>query len=516
MLKYPIGVQTFEEIRTGGYVYVDKTEYVFRLADEGKYYFLSRPRRFGKSLLLSTMEAYFRGRKELFGGLAVEGLEKEWKVHPVLRLDLGGASYNTREDLDNKLSQVLAEWEALYGVKNVYQTFATRFDEVITCAARRTGCKVVVLVDEYEKPIVDNLGNKELRDYFRSTLQGFYSVIKTQDDKIRFGFLTGVSRIGHMSIFSGLNNLNDISMDGRYYAICGVSENELCSSLLSEGVSEMAEENKITVDKCYARLKSMYDGYHFHDDSPGIYNPYSLLLALSKKKFGEYWYDTATPSFLVSYLMRENINLNELTLDRVRPRILTGTNAEHISPVTLLYQTGYLTIKEYFRDTDEYLLGYPNKEVENGFTESLAQLYIPKEEEVSEFSVNRFAKDLREGDIEMFLQRLKAFLADNDYQVQGKAELYMQNTMYVFLKLLGQRVEVERHTSNGRIDILIQTEKYVYVVELKRDKDPDNALDQIVSRGYEWPFISDKGRKIFKIGINFSTATRRIEGWKVE
>ena len=457
MLKYPIGVQTFEEIRTG------------------KYYFLSRPRRFGKSLLLSTMEAYFRGRKELFGGLAVEGLEKEWKVHPVLRLDLGGASYNTREDLDNKLSQVLAEWEALYGVKNVYQTFATRFDEVITCAARRTGCKVVVLVDEYEKPIVDNLGNKELRDYFRSTLQGFYSVIKTQDDKIRFGFLTGVSRIGHMSIFSGLNNLNDISMDGRYYAICGVSENELCSSLLSEGVSEMAEENKITVDECYARLKSMYDGYHFHDDSPGIYNPYSLLLALSKKKFGEYWYDTATPSFLVSYLMRENINLNELTLDRVRPRILTGTNAEHISPVTLLYQTGYLT-----------------------------------------FSVNRFAKDLREGDIEMFLQRLKAFLADNDYQVQGKAELYMQNTMYVFLKLLGQRVEVERHTSNGRIDILIQTEKYVYVVELKRDKDPDNALDQIVSRGYEWPFIAEKGRKIFKIGINFSTATRRIEGWKVE
>lgn len=515
MLKYPIGVQTFEEIRTGGYVYVDKTEYVFRLADEGKYYFLSRPRRFGKSLLLSTMEAYFRGRKELFGGLAVERLEKEWKVHPVLRLDLGGASYNTREDLDNKLSQVLAEWEALYGVTNVYQTFATRFDEVITCAARRTGCKVVVLVDEYEKPIVDNLGNKELRDYFRSTLQGFYSVIKTQDDKIRFGFLTGVSRIGHMSIFSGLNNLRDISMSRKYASICGISEKEL-KEYLNEGVCEMASAHGLGTEDCYNRLKQLYDGYRFCSECTGMYNPYSLLTALADREFGEYWYATATPSFLVSYLMRENLSLNELTLDHVRPQILTGTNAEHISPVTLLYQTGYLTIKEYFRDTDEYLLGYPNKEVENGFTESLAQLYIPKEEEVSEFSVNRFAKDLREGDIEMFLQRLKAFLADNDYQVQGKAELYMQNTMYVFLKLLGQRVEVERHTSNGRIDILIQTEKYVYVIELKRDKDPDNALDQIVSRGYEWPFIAEKGRKIFKIGINFSTATRRIEGWKVE
>lgn len=515
MLKYPIGVQTFEEIRTGGYVYVDKTEYVFRLADEGKYYFLSRPRRFGKSLLLSTMEAYFRGRKELFGGLAVEGLEKEWKVHPVLRLDLGGASYNTREDLDNKLSQVLAEWEALYGVKNVYQTFATRFDEVITCAARRTGCKVVVLVDEYEKPIVDNLGNKELRDYFRSTLQGFYSVIKTQDDKIRFGFLTGVSRIGHMSIFSGLNNLRDISMSRKYASICGISEKEL-KEYLNEGVCEMAAAHGLDTEDCYNRLKQLYDGYRFCSECTGMYNPYSLLTALADREFGEYWYATATPSFLVSYLMRENLSLNELTLDHVRPQILTGTNAEHISPVTLLYQTGYLTIKEYFRDTDEYLLGYPNKEVENGFTESLAQLYIPKEEEVSEFSVNRFAKDLREGDIDMFLQRLKAFMAVNDYQVQGKAELYMQNTMYVFLKLLGQRVEVERHTSNGRIDILIQTEKYVYVIELKRDKDPDNALDQIVSRGYEWPFIAEKGRKIFKIGINFSTATRRIEGWKVE
>ena len=321
MLKYPIGVQTFEEIRTGGYVYVDKTEYVFRLADEGKYYFLSRPRRFGKSLLLSTMEAYFRGRKELFGGLAVERLEKEWKVHPVLRLDLGGASYNTREDLDNKLSQVLAEWEALYGVTNVYQTFATRFDEVITCAARRTGCKVVVLVDEYEKPIVDNLGNKELRDYFRSTLQGFYSVIKTQDDKIRFGFLTGVSRIGHMSIFSGLNNLRDISMSRKYASICGISEKEL-KEYLNEGVCEMASAHGLGTEDCYNRLKQLYDGYRFCSECTGMYNPYSLLTALADREFGEYWYATATPSFLVSYLMRENLSLNELTLDHVRPQIL--------------------------------------------------------------------------------------------------------------------------------------------------------------------------------------------------
>lgn len=515
MMKYPIGVQTFEEIRTGGYVYVDKTEYVFRLADEGKYYFLSRPRRFGKSLLLSTMEAYFQGRKELFEGLAMEGLEKDWREYPVLRLDLGGKSYRTEEDLSYVLNYHLEQWECRYGKSSAIDP-DTRFRQVIDSAAASTGNKVVILVDEYDKPIVDNLGNKELREYFRSILQGFYSVMKAKDDKIRFGFLTGVSRIGHLNIFSGLNNLKDISMDAAYDEICGVSEENLRSGLLSEGVEEMAEANKITVEDCYARLKSMYDGYHFHEESPGIYNPYSLLLALSKKKFGEYWYVTATPSFLVSYLMRENIDLNELTLGRVRLQILTGANSERISPVTLLYQTGYLTFKEYFRDTDEYLLGYPNKEVENGFTDSLAQHYIPKEEEVSEFSVNRFAKDLREGDVDLFLQRLKAFFADNYYQVQGKAELYMQNTMYVFLKLLGQRVEVERHTSNGRIDILIQTEKYVYIIELKRDKDPSNALDQIESKGYAWPFIPDNGRKIYRIGINFSTSTRRIEDWKVE
>ena len=277
----------------------------------------------------------------------------------------------------------------------------------------------------------------------------------------------------------------------------------------------MAAANGISTEECYERLKRMYDGYHFCHGSIGVYNPFSLLLAMSKKEFGEYWYSTATPSFLVSFLMQENVNLNDLTLDHVRPRILTGTNAEIISPVTLLYQTGYLTIREYFPDTNEYLLGWPNREVESGFTESLAQLYIPKEEEVSEFSVNRFSQDLRNGDPEMFMQRLKAFMADNDYHVQGKAELYMQNTMYVFLKLLGQRVEVERHTANGRIDILIQTDRFVYIIELKRDKDPGNALDQIETKGYEWPFQADS-RKLFRIGVSFSTKTRRIEEWKVE
>lgn len=514
MLKYPIGIQTFEDIRNGGYVYIDKTAQVFRLANDGKYYFLSRPRRFGKSLLLSTLEAYFQGRRELFQGLAIEALEKEWTEYPVLRLDLGGEVYNAMDVLENKLGQTLEVWEQMYGIGKIPPSVSSRFTEVISAAVRKTGRKVVVLVDEYEKPIVDNLGNKELKEHFRSTLQGFYSVIKSQDSNIRFAFLTGVSRIGHMSIFSGLNNLNDISMDAPYADICGISEKEL-RDFLDDGVRAMAAANGISTEECYERLKRMYDGYHFCHGSIGVYNPFSLLLAMSKKEFGEYWYSTATPSFLVAYLMQENVNLNDLTLDHVRPRILTGTNAEIISPVTLLYQTGYLTIREYFPDTNEYLLGWPNREVESGFTESLAQLYIPKEEEVSEFSVNRFSQDLRNGDPEMFMQRLKAFMADNDYQVQGKAELYMQNTMYVFLKLLGQRVEVERHTANGRIDILIQTDRFVYIIELKRDKDPGNALDQIETKGYEWPFQADS-RKLFRIGVSFSTKTRRIEEWKVQ
>ena len=475
-------------------MYIDKTAQVFRLASEGKYYFLSRPRRFGKSLLLSTLEAYFQGRRELFQGLAIEALEKEWTEYPVLRLDLGGEVYNAMDVLENKLGQTLEVWEQMYGIGKIPPSVSSRFTEVISAAVRKTGRKVVVLVDEYEKPIVDNLGNKELKEHFRSTLQGFYSVIKSQDSNIRFAFLTGVSRIGHMSIFSGLNNLNDISMDAPYADICGISEKEL-RDFLDDGVRAMAAANGISTEECYERLKRMYDGYHFCHGSIGVYNPFSLLLAMSKKEFGEYWYSTATPSFLVSFLMQENVNLNDLTLDHVRPRILTGTNAEIISPVTLLYQTGYLTIREYFPDTNEYLLGWPNREVESGFTESLAQLYIPKEEEVSEFSVNRFSQDLRNGDPEIFMQRLKAFMADNDYHVQGKAELYMQNTMYVFLKLLGQRVEVERHTANGRIDILIQTDRFVYIIELKRDKDPGNALDQIETKGYEWPFQADS-RKV--------------------
>ena len=439
MLKYPIGVQTFEEIRTGGYVYVDKTEYVFRLADEGKYYFLSRPRRFGKSLLLSTMEAYFKGRKELFEGLEIEGMENEWTEYPVLRLDLGGASYHTREDLDNKLSQVLAEWEAIYGVTSVYQTFATRFNEVISCVARHEGRKVVVLVDEYDKPIMDSLGDEELLEYFRAVLQGFYSVLKSQDDKLRFAFLTGVTKMGKLSVFSGLNNLKDISMLPAYSGICGITEVEL-TERLSEGISDMAASNGITPEECLDRLKEMYDGYHFSASAEGVYNPFSLLNALQDKEFNDYWFETGTPSFLVSLIKNTSYDISALQGEEVDLSLLVSVNSAFANPIPLLYQSGYLTITGYDREVGLYRLDFPNKE--------------------------------------------------KDFQ-------YAVSTIF---ELLSEDV---------------QTDKCIYVMEFKVNGSADSALRQIEEKGYVRPFSND-GRRIFRIGVNFSTATRRIEDWKIE
>lgn len=375
-MLYPIGIQSFEKIRNGGFVYVDKTALIYRLAASGQYYFLSRPRRFGKSLLVSTMEAYFSGRKELFEGLAMESLEKDWTEYPVLHLDLTGSSYTDISHLKMSLDQHLRKWESLYDVAPMSEDLSSRFKDIIDAAYLKTGQKVVILIDEYEKPIIDNIDNPELMEQFRRELQGFYSVIKGKDNAIRFAFLTGVTKLGKMSIFSGLNNLNDISMDARYADICGISEQEL-KSTFGESVEELARANELSVDDCYKKLAQMYDGYHFTENSVGIYNPFSLLNTFNSGKFRMYWFETGTPTFLVRYLKQGNYNLDNISRNDVSLETLTGSNYVSPAPITLMYQAGYLTIKGFNPDFFTYNLDYPNEEVKRGFMHSLSQLFAP-------------------------------------------------------------------------------------------------------------------------------------------
>ena len=509
-MLYPIGIQSFEEIRNGGYVYVDKTALIHRMTSTGKYYFLSRPRRFGKSLLLSTMEAYFSGRKELFEGLAMESLEKDWTEYPVLHLDLTGSRYTSVSDLIEKLDQHLCAWENIYGIEEKRNDPSARFSDVIGNACNKTGQKVVILIDEYEKPIIDNIDNSDLMEQFRRELQGFYSVIKGKDNAIRFAFLTGVTKLGKMSIFSGLNNLNDISMDARYADICGISEQEL-KSYFGESVRTLAEMNGLSEEDCYRKLASMYDGYHFHYRTPGIYNPFSLLNTFNANEFRMYWFETGTPTFLVRYLKQGNYNLDNISKNDVAVETLTGANYVSPAPITLMYQAGYLTIKDYDQRFNTYNLDYPNEEVKSGFLNSLSHLYAPALAG-GELSVYQFIRDIEKGDIESFMNRLTAFFAGNSYMIQGDLELYFQNVMSIMLKMMGLYVKTEYQTSNGRIDILFDTDKYVYIIELKRDQSADIALKQIEEKGYDKPFLAS-GKQIIKLGIKFSSETKTIDGW---
>lgn len=509
-MLYPIGIQSFEEIRSGGYVYVDKTALIYRLTSTGKYYFLSRPRRFGKSLLVSTMEAYFSGRKELFEGLAMESLEKDWTEYPVLHLDLTGSSYTDISHLIISLDQHLRKWESLYDVTPMSEDLSSRFKDIIDAAYCKTGQKVVILIDEYEKPIIDNIDNPELMEQFRRELQGFYSVIKGKDNAIRFAFMTGVTKLGKMSIFSGLNNLNDISMDTRYADICGITEQEL-KSYFGESVITLADANNMSVDECYTKLAQMYDGYHFHYKSQGIYNPFSLLNTFNANEFRMYWFETRTTTFLVRYLKQGNYNLDNISRNDFSVETLTEANYVSPAPITLMYQAGYLTIKDFNPDLFTYKLDYPNVEIMRGFMHSLSQLFAPALI-YGELSVYQFIRDIEKGNTKSFMDRLTAFFAGNSYMIQGDLELYFQNVMSIMLKMMGLYVKTEYQTSNGRIDIVFDTDKYVYIIELKRDESAEVALKQIEEKGYDKPFLAS-GKKIIKLGINFSSETKTIDGW---
>ncbi len=375
-MKYPIGIQSFESLIKDGYVYVDKTELIYQLANTGSYYFLSRPRRFGKSLLISTLEAYFSGHRELFEGLAIEKLEKDWTKYPILHLDLNTGKYDEKRSLDDVLNDTLHFWEDLYGSSPSEVTPELRFKGIIRRAAEKAGQRVVILVDEYDKPILQTLGNKELQDEYRNTLKAFYSVMKTQDRYIRFGLLTGVTKFGKVSVFSDLNNLIDLSMDRQFQSICGITDEEI-HTYFEEPLREIAENYGITYDEACKQLKERYDGYHFLRNGTDLYNPFSLMNTFRSKEFGSYWFETGTPSYLVKLLKDNDFRLPNLTDEGVTAKTLTDVESFKDNPIAVIYQSGYLTIKGYDEEFDIYRLGFPNKEVAEGFIKYLAPYYMP-------------------------------------------------------------------------------------------------------------------------------------------
>lgn len=512
-MKYPIGIQDFEKLRTNGYSYVDKSRFVYKLATEGEYYFLCRPRRFGKSLFLSTLEAYFQGKKELFEGLAIYDLETDWKKYPIFHIDLNTANFREKDSLYTVLNDYLTTWECKYGARESEATLALRFKGVIARAAEKEGCGVVILIDEYDKPILQTLRDPELQAEHRAQLKAFYSVLKTQDRYIKFAFLTGVTKFGKISVFSDLNNLTDISMDHRYISICGMTEKELLTNF-KEGINELAEANGDTEEATIAKLKARYDGYHFEENTIGIYNPFSVLNTLSRLRYKNYWFETGTPTFLVDLLKMHNYRLPDMTKERVSDDVINSVDSLSTNPIPVIYQSGYLTIKGYDERFKKYLLGFPNREVEEGFLNFLLPLYTSAGNN-SPFLVDEFVQDVESGNPERFMQRMKAFFADTSYQVVGNAELYFQNAMYLVFKIMGFYTQVERPTSDGRIDAIIQTPNYIYVIECKLDRTADEAIKQIENNGYAEPFLMDK-RKLYKIGVSFSSETRGVAEYKIK
>ena len=511
---YPIGIQNFESLRQDGFFYIDKTALIYQLVKTGRYYFLSRPRRFGKSLLISTLEAYFQGKKELFEGLAMEELEKDWIKYPILHIDLNTQRYNTPESLEYKLNGVLDEWEEKYGKREAEKTLSMRFEGIIDRVAKQEGQRVVILVDEYDKPMLQAIGNEELQASFRDTLKAFYGALKSKDGCIKFAMLTGVTKFGKVSVFSDLNNLIDMSMDERYVALCGITDKEIHDNF-EEDLHELAQNQKMSYEEVCHELKECYDGYHFVEDSIGIYNPFSLLNTFYKMKFGSYWFETGTPTYLVELLKMHHYDLHCMAHVETDTDVLNSIDSSSTDPIPVIYQSGYLTIKGYDREFGIYRLGFPNREVEEGFMKFLMPYYTSKNKVESPFEVQKFVREVRAGDYESFFRRLQSFFSDTPYELIRDLEMHYQNVLFIVFKLVGFYTKVEYHTSEGRVDLVVQTDKFIYVMEFKLDGTAEEALNQINEKHYAHPFEAD-GRKLFKIGVNFSAQTRNIEKWIVE
>ena len=530
--KLPVGIQSFEKLRTDKYLYVDKTEHLFRLILTSSPYFLSRPRRFGKSLFLSTLAAYFLGKKDLFQGLYIEKAEEEraksegsepWTEYPVLYLDFNMGRYDLPDSLNESLEYFLRAEETRFGIQENDLSFGKRFAFLIQTAYEKTGKKVVVLVDEYDKPLLQTMYvNEALNEEFRSTLKSFYSVLKTCDQYIRFSFLTGVTKFSKISIFSDLNNLQDISLHESFSSICGITEKELHLTFKPE-IEVLAEKEKISYESCVELLKKRYDGYLFAGVGESVYNPFSVLNVFSANNAGSYWFATGTPTFLVNYLKDAYYNIPDLDgnveLDEAG---LADYRADTKNPLPILFQAGYLTIKKYDSKYRLYSLGFPNDEVRYGFLSNLLPVYSDIKSSEAAYSVAQFSKDIEGGNVDGFMERMESIIAGIPYDNLPKEKLKLreqnyQTAVYLIFKLMGQFVETEIHCAAGRADCIVHTADAVYIFEFKLDGNGSSAdaIAQIKEKGYAVPFKSS-GKKIVLIGSSFDEKERTIKDWKTE
>ena len=528
-MRYPIGIQNFGKIREGGFVYVDKTDMVYSLANEGgNIYFLSRPRRFGKSLLLSTLESYFLGKKELFKGLKIEALEKDWKVYPVIRIDFNGEDFTQADALQGALLATLSKLERQYQVEVTEGTsIGRRFLNIIAEIHRQTGMCVVVLVDEYDKPLLDVMDTPykvscqgveiSLEEHNRNILKSFYSTFKAADEHLRFVFLTGVTKFSQVSVFSGFNQPRDITMSAQYETICGISGSEI-ETYFHQQIEMMADDNGCSFGEMKSQLKKQYDGYHFSKKMTEVYNPFSLLNAFQNKDIQNYWFQTGTPTYLIRLMEHFGNNLDELTGQYYPMQEFSDYKADIERPLPMIYQSGYLTIKDYDPDVQEFLLDIPNNEVKQGFISLIANNYFNTSDS-ADSCIRLLVKSLKRGDLEQFRQSLTSFLASIPYSMRRKdnereRERYFHYTFYLILRLLSTyMVYTEKQLSQGRADCIIETDNYIYIFEFKLDGTADEALLQIENKGYALPYANDN-RTLYKIGCSFSSKTGTIEDWK--
>ena len=521
-MKYPIGIQSFDQLIEDGYVYIDKTDMVYSLATEGKIYFLSRPRRFGKSLLVSTLKNYFLGRKELFKGLKIDALEKEWKVYPVFHVDFNGSNFTKQGILENRLGSYISDWEKQYALDSgsIETDLGNRFMKVLKAAHEQSGRRVVVLVDEYDKPILDVLDvDKNLEEEHRNILKAFYSVFKGADEHLQFVFLTGVTKFSQVSVFSGFNQPFDISMHRKYETLCGVSQEEL-EATFREPMEAMSKDYRCTYEEMKAMLKAQYDGYHFSDAMTDVYNPFSLLNAFATNRISDYWFKSGTPTYLIRLLTHTDENMNEITGKYYSAEEFIDYKANIEQPLPMIYQSGYLTIKDFDLRRNVFLLDFPNNEVKKGFLSLVAGSYFNTRESIYSW-IRQAAFQLEDGKLDDFRTGLTAFLASIPYTMRRKEnererERYFHYTFYLILRLISvYTVYTEKVQSHGRVDCIVETPDFVYIFEFKLDGTADEALQQIQEKGYAREYESD-GRTLYRIGAVFSSETGTIEDWKTE
>ena len=513
-VKYAIGQQDFKSLRENGFLYVDKTKYIEKLVDGSQYYFLARPRRFGKSLFLSTLRYFFEGRRELFKGLYIDSSDWKWEPYPVLYLDLNTDKFAEPGILDGVLDNLFNEWEARYDIQEKAENLSTRFRNIIKTAHEKTGRQVVILVDEYDKPLTGNLRKSDNFEHYRTKLASVYSNLKSSAEHIRLAFLTGISRFSKLSVFSDLNNLNDISFDDAFADICGITEKELMD-LFHIGIENLANQYQMSYEDMCLRLKKNYDGYRFSKRGSEIYNPWSVLNAMYKKDIRNYWIGTGTSSVVAEALRDAHVNVEETLNAEWDIDDLAGLDLLNADPTALLYQTGYLTIGHYDMETEMVHVKVPNEEVRKGLFSGLLNVYLNPERGTVKSIVDGLMKALRKGDPEEMMRSLDAFFAGIPYDLKMDNENNFHNAFYILTTLLGIDTEAEIHTSDGRIDLLIQTPKFIYIIELKYDATPEEALRQIDEKDYTRKFSTDT-RSLFKIGVSFSSKTRRIEAWEIE